>query len=179
LFKVIFFLCLFSTLASGLSLDSLYQLAQPGEGYDKLLVLDSFQVYEGGFSSDNGKKSCIHGQGAIIDLSNGAIQKISVQGIGTVLDIDRCVIINGSAGSSALDYSDSASGKLNHLTMVDNYDGIRFWCGESLTLKNSIVVNTAHYGVMTIDSSMSFFSISYNDCWNNQYGNYICWFSSC
>lgn len=175
--KVLFFCCL--SLSWCVTLDSLYQLAQPGEGYDKLLTLDSFQVYEGGITAEVGRKTCLHGYGAIIDLSGATIHQVTAEGEGTLLDIERCVIINGGDSLAALDYSDSASGILDHLTMLDNYDGVRFWYGESLSLKNSIIVNSTHYGVMTNDSSLSYFLISYDDCWNNQDGNYMCWFGSC
>jgi len=177
LLKVLFFCCL--SLSWCTSLDSLYQLAQPGEGYDKFLILDSVQVYEGGITVETDKKSCIHGYGAIIDLSGGTTHNIVVQGSGTVLDIDRCVIINGETNSAALDYSESAWGKLDHLTMVGNYDGVRFWFGESLSLKNTILVNSSHYAVKTIDSCLPAFKISNNDLWNNGYGNYMCWFLGC
>ncbi len=162
-----------------LNLDSLYQQAQPGEGYDKLLTLDSFQIYEGGFTAVEGKKTGIKGFGAIIDLSLGAIHQINAKGIGTFLDITRCVIINGGDGLAALDYYNNASGKLDHLTMVGGYNGVRFSYGESLILKNSIVVNNSNYGVMTNDSCLTRFLIFYNDNWNNQRGNYMCWFGSC
>jgi len=162
-----------------LSLDSLYQLAQPGEGYDKLLILDSAQLYEGGFRAEQGKKSGIKGFGAIINLSPGAVHQITAKGNGTLLDITRCVIVNGENGQAALDYCDTASGRIDHLTMVGSYNGIQFWYGESLVLRNSIVVNNSNYGVMTNDSCLTRFLISYNDCWNNQRGNYMCWFGSC
>lgn len=166
-------------LAWCLNLDSLYQLAQPGEGYDRLLVLDSFQIHEGGFSAQPGKKSGVKGFGAIIDLRPGSLHQIMVQGKGTLLDMSRCVIVNGGDGLAALDYCDSSSGRLDHLTMAGGYDGVRFWHGESLVLKNSIIVNASNYGVMTDDSSLGTFFISYNDAWNNQRGNYMCWFGSC
>lgn len=177
--KVLFSCYLSLSLIWCISLDSLYQLAQPGEGYDKLLTLDSFQIYEGGITAEVGKKTCIHGYGAIIDLDGGTVRKIAVRGAGTVLDIERCVIINGEIDSAALVYTNSAFGTLDHLTMAGNYDGIRFWHGESLSLKNSIIVNSDHYGMITIDSCLGAFQASYNDLWNNQYGNYVCWFSGC
>lgn len=161
------------------NLDSLYQSAQPGEGYDRLLTLDSLQTYEGGFTALEGKKSGMKGFGAIIDLSRGAVHQIAAKGSGTVLDMARCVIINGADVLAALDYSDSVSGRLDHLTLVGGYNGIQFWHGESLILRNSIVVNSSNYGVVTHDSCLTCFLISYNDVWSNQRGNYMCWFGSC
>lgn len=175
--KVLFFCCL--SLSWCTSLDSLYQLAQPGEGYDKLLTLDSFQVYDGGFISENGKKTCVRGFGAIIDLSGATYHQITAAGEGTLLDIERCVIINGADSIAALDYSDSSSGTIDHLTIVDNYDGVRFWDGEILSLKNSIIVSNSHFGVATNDTTLPYFAISYNDCWDNEGGNYMCWFGTC
>ena len=179
LLRVVFSCCLCMSVGWCFVLDSLYQLAQPGEGYDRLLALDSFQIYEGGFIAESNKKTRINGFGAIIDLSGATIHQITAEGEGTLLDIERCVIINSGDSLAALDYSDSASGTLDHLAMVNNFDGVRFWRGETLTMKNSIIVSSIHYGVMTDDSSMTSVVMSFNDCWNNQSGNYMCWFGSC
>lgn len=174
------FICfLLISVGWNLNLDSLYQLAEPGEGYDKLLVLDSFQVYEGGFIAQTGKKSGVKGYGAIIDLSLGSIRQIKAVGNTTSLDIERCVIINGGDSIAAVSYNDAASGILNHLTILNSFNGVDFWYGARLTVKNSIIVKNQNSGVLTNDSCLSMLSISYNNCWRNLVANYYCWFGSC
>jgi hypothetical protein len=166
-------------LGSALSLDSLYQLCGPDQGYDKYLALDSGQVYEGGFMAAPGLKTGINGYGAIIDLTTGGIRQLIAAGGGTVLDLQRCVIRNGPDSLAALDYADSASGALDHLTVTGNFNGVSFWKGTAMTLKNCIIVNHRNFGVVSEDSSLEGLTISFNDTWNNTNGNYICWFGSC
>ncbi len=167
------------SLSPALSLDSIYQLAAPGQGYDKYLALDSGQIYEGGITAASGIKTGINGFGAIIDLAGGGLHQFIACGSGTVLDLQRCVIRNGPDSLTALDYGDSASGALDHLTLTGNFNGVSFWRGTAMNLKNSILVSQRNYGVVTEDSSLEWLSISFNDTWANANGNYICWFSSC
>jgi hypothetical protein len=166
-------------ICAALSLDSLYQLAAPGQGYDKYLALDSGQIYEGGILAAPGLKTGINGFGAIIDLDNGSFRQLIARGGGTVMDIQRCVIRNGPDSLAALDYADSASGALDHLTLFDNFNGVSFWKGAALNLKNSVAANHRNYGFVTEDSSLEWLSISFNDTWANANGNYMCFFGSC
>lgn len=161
----------------GVNLDSLYRLAEPGEGYDRLLVLDSFQVYEGGFAADAGRKSCLRGCGAIIDLSKGTSQ-IRVTGDGTSLDIERCVV-KGQVNSAALAYTWSAAGRIDHLTIVENYDGVKFWGGKNLSMKNTVITSSKNYGIATVYFSLDSLRISHSDVWNSQAGNYMYFYMGC
>ncbi len=175
----LFMVSLIPIFGPALSLDSLYQLATADSGYDKYLVLDSGQNYEGGIVALPGLKTGINGFGAIIDLGAGNIHQFTAMGTGTVLDLKRSVIKNGPDSLSALDYGDSASGALHHLTITDNFNGVSFWRGMGMILKNSIIVNSRLYGIVSEDSSLDALSISYVDCWGNTSGNYMCWFASC
>ena len=73
---LIFTVCfLMATVAAfGVKLQTSYDKAGPGDGYDKLLVLDPNETYTGSCGVLIGKKSCIRGNGALVDLDGGNIQ---------------------------------------------------------------------------------------------------------
>ena len=88
------------------TLKEVYDVALPDGKYDKVLNLERGKVYKGGlflgkfynfitntFDVVDEKSVKINGNGAIIDLMNGQIHTAYTDNI---LDIDSCVIINGT-----------------------------------------------------------------------------------
>ena len=84
-----------TTLAFGVTLQEVYDNAQSGNGYDKYIVLEPNQIYEGAiYNFEN--SVYINCQGSIIDLMNGIGISIYADALyNGSLDIEYCTIYNG------------------------------------------------------------------------------------
>lgn len=146
-----------------MTLKEAFDLSGPGEGYDKLVVLEKGKLYTGGlflgyvnnpftFKDDyvNEINVRIKGNGAIIDLQNGQIQFGNTPNI---LDIDSCVIINGTLrycgtpdgmGGYFIPY-----GSVKNITFYNSIDyGVRMdGAGKNMFLNNNLVVNCISTGI--------------------------------
>jgi parallel beta-helix repeat protein len=152
---------------------SAYDEAVPGEGYDKLLILDPEVVYTGGLGVLQGKKSCIRGNGALCDLEGGQVYASQP---GTQLDITGCCLYNGS-GSGAIYVADSATANIDGNTICKSGVGLYVWTYGSATVKNNIIYKNNNssgkmLGVASHQSTGSL-SILYNDVDGNPGGNYM------
>jgi nitrous oxidase accessory protein NosD len=148
------------------SLQAVYDAAGPGEGYDKLLVLDPATLYTGGLSVDRGVRSCVHGNGARIDLQ---YKSIWVAGYETGLDIDHCVVTGGYSG---LYIAEDADAIVRNNTFVGNGYGVTCWIGSFDTvIENNIMVGNSVYGVYCREYFEPF--LQYNTVWGNTQGNYM------
>jgi parallel beta-helix repeat protein len=152
---------------------SAYDEAGPGEGYDKLLVLDPEVTYTGGLDVLQGKKSCIRGNGALCDLDGG---QIFVSQPGTQFDITGCCIIDGGA-YGAIYVADSATANIDGNTVCKSGVGLYLWAYSSATVKNNIIFknNTSGgsmYGIAKHQYTGAL-NILYNDVDSNYGGNYM------
>ena len=148
------------------SLQSVYDDAGGGEGYDKLLILDPAEVYTGGVWMYLGVKCCIHGNGAVIDLQYSGIR---AQDNGTVLDIDHCVLTNGQYG---LLYVNNATGTVRNNTILRNDYGIDSQGGKtSLLIENNIIADNSKIGIYCEQYREPI--IQYNTVWANPRGDYV------
>ncbi len=147
-------------------LQSVYDSAGGGEGYDKLLILDPSQSYTGGLWIRLGVKCCIHGNGAVIDLQYSGIR---VQDNGTVLDIDHCVLTHGQYG---LIYVNNATGTVRNNTILQNNYGIDSQGGKtSLLIENNIIADNANIGIYCEEYHEPI--IQYNTVSGNPKGDYV------
>ena len=148
-------------------LQEVYDQAQPGEGYDKLLVLDPGEMYTGYMVVYPGVSCAIHGNGALITLDQTG--SIAVPSWAS-LDIDGCVITGGYYG---LNYDYPSNSTVENCTIVDNSIGV--WCGLSqgtqVTIKNCIIADNSQYGIACRENLEP--AILYNDVWRNVGGNYM------
>jgi len=152
--------------AGAIPLQSAYDVALPGEGFDRLLILDPEQAYTGGMSAQDGVRSLIRGNGAVINLEGESIWGV---GHGTVLDIDHCVILNGYSG---VFIAEEATGHIRNNTIRGNAYGITSWYGSpDVVIENNIILENKTYGIYCRE----FFEpiIQYNAVWGNPGGNYI------
>jgi hypothetical protein len=156
--------------AYGIRLQTAYDQAGPGEGYDKLLVLDPKETYVGGVGVMLGKKSCIRGNGALIDLDGGNVQ---AGGIGTQLDISGCCLINAGY-YGAVNVQDNGHANINGNTICksNGLAGIRVWEYSTATIKNNIIWGNATYGVAKHQNTGTT-DLLYNDTGNNMSGDYM------
>lgn len=100
--------------AGALTLRAAYEAAGPGEGYDKLVLLEPGVVYTGGlhvgpilvpestsYSGEPGLDVKIQGNGAVLDLGGS---QLAISYCANRLDVEDCVIVNGSLRYRGLDY---------------------------------------------------------------------------
>jgi hypothetical protein len=164
--------CLFIAVAGAYAvrLQDAYDKAGPGEGYDKLLVLDAKVTYAGGCGVMIGKKSCIRGNGALVDLDGGNVQ---AGGAGTQLDISGCCLVNaGYYGAVNVGGGANANVDGNTISKSNGIAGIRVWEYSTATIKNNIIWGNATYGVAKHQNTGAT-NILYNDVDNNKGGNYM------
>ncbi len=148
------------------TLQSAFDASGPGEGYDRLVVLDPAIPYSGGLWIHNAMKCCIHGNGAVINLQNAGIR---VQDTGSLLDIDHCVLTHGQSG---LIYVNSARGTIRNNTVVGNGYGIQTPGGSTLILiENNIIYDNAEYGLYWQEYVEPI--VQYNAVWGNSGGDYM------
>jgi len=152
------------------SLQQAYEEAGPGDGYDKLLILDPQIKYTGGCGVLMGKKSCIRGNGAMVDLDGGSIQ---AGGTGTQLTITACCLMNGGY-YGAVNVINGANAVVDGNTVCKNNGlaAIRVWEYSTATIKNNIVWGNKTYGIAKHDYTGTL-QILYNDVENNPGGNYM------
>lgn len=151
---------------ASVALQAAYDAAMPGEGYDRLLVLDPGTLYTGGLVVATGE-NCIHGRGARIDL--GGTGEILVSGgAGTLLDIDHCVITNGMNGLHYDSREEPAGlgGTIRNNTFAGNRVAIRAWFtdpAKTVIENNIIAFENAAYGVYVRDTYEPV--VRWNDAW--------------
>jgi parallel beta-helix repeat protein len=154
------------------SFQQAYDEASSGEGYDKLLILDPDVKYTGGCGVLQGKKSCIRGNGALIDLENS---QVYISQPGTEVLLTGCCFANGTNGDAAVAVQDGAKATIDGNTICKNgLDGIKVWMDSSATIKNNIVYGCMRYGIAAYQTSYANCTILYNDI-DNTGGNYMYW----
>ena len=106
--KIILFSVILISLLRATSLQDMYNKAQPGEGYDKLIILSKDSVYEGNFVQDV-MSVCIHGNGAFITVNDSSIL---IDGEGKRLDIDHVIFITDSSTNKVLEFKNDSYGRI-------------------------------------------------------------------
>jgi hypothetical protein len=155
-------LCIGAATAGAVTLQSMYDQAVPGEGYDKLVILQRGQVYTGGLTVAGGT-CCIRGNDAVC-MAGGFDIAVSA---GATLDLFDTVI----TGHRGVWYHEGSQGIVRGNTIYDGFFGIRAFSAE-VTIENNVVAY--HDGVgIAADTTVMEPYIRYNDVWNNQKGNYM------
>jgi len=155
MFRILMLLLLVCSLQA-VTLKEMYDKAGPGDGYDKVIRLETGKLYTGGLYIGNyfnhftsefgeyiGKNVKISGNGAILDLQGG---QISIGYCENKLDIDSCVIINGNVrfhGYSLDEIHYMPTGSVRNVTFYKAND----YCvrieqaGEGVTVEKNIFVD--------------------------------------
>ena len=146
--------------AGAASLKEMYDLALPGSGYDKDIVLETGVTYTGGlllggtfnritaeFEQDP-EDVRIVGNGAILDVQGS---EICVAYSTSHLDIQDCVILNGNV--RFLGYNGGGmgllpTGSVRYVTFYRPHDyGVRLYaCGTGIEVERNIVVGPVDTG---------------------------------
>jgi len=162
---LILFLLFSSVLVKAGTLLEAYQNAQPGMGYDKLIVLHPDSVYTGGLNIVD-EKVGIRGNGAIINLIGGS--SIIVTGVSTI-EIDGCIIIRGAFG---IHCDGNIDAYISQCTFYGNETAISYMATMgSITVFNTVISNSSHYGFACHESSSRL--LSYIDTYQNIDGDYM------
>lgn len=113
-----------------ITLQQMYTNATNGNGYDKLIVLDSHATYTGGFKQDV-QSVCIQGNGAIVDLQTDTI---TIDGVNKTSYINHCIFISsGSYDNPFLLFRNGARGRIINNTFYGLNNTKKGYCAVNLT----------------------------------------------
>ncbi len=174
---VLCFICVSGVAGGQTQLRHAWAAAEAGDGYDKLVELDSLEVYTGGIfvSVEGGINACIQGHGAILDLM---ASNIYVSGIGNHLDINGCVIMNGGnlSTGAGLYYDDYGSGHVSNCVFYGNRTGLQMEgvvVADSSSICNCIFMENSEWGAILDDEDTPpLFNCA---AWINAAGDYALW----
>ena len=106
----------------GITLQSVFDAAGPGNGYDKYVVLEQEIIYTGEVGVYEGDVF-IEGNGAIVDLNGGlGIWIYAEETLPANLDIEFVTIING--GYNGLTFNGTSTGNISNCNFIFNQYGI-------------------------------------------------------
>jgi hypothetical protein len=158
---------IYCSIASGITLQSIYDEAGPANGFDKYLVLDQNIVYTGEIGIYEGSVF-IEGNGAVVDLNLGlGIWVYADENYPASLDIEYLNIING--GYNGLTFNGSSLGRIINCNFISNDFGIQVMDNASIIVKNSNFIGNNQYGISMRGTTASF-EIAYSNFWDNNLG---------
>jgi len=159
---------LFSTILSN-SLQDIFDNAGPENGYDKYIILDPNEIYDGSFYNFD-YKTYINCQGSTIDLNNGAgISIYADEYYNGSLDIEYCTIYNGSE-NWGIDYAGTSTGNITNCNFVSNKIGLTLHDSSYVVLKNSNFIDNDTYGLALI-TEIPILEVSYSNFYENFEGD--------
>ena len=156
------------SLSLSTTLQEAYDNAEPGNGYDKYIILESNQIYQGGIGifEDSVYINC---QGSIIDLMNGGgIWLYADEYYNASLDIEYCTIYNGE--NFGIDYAGISTGNVSNCNFIKNDIGLTLHDNSYVILKNSNFIDNNIYGLGVITEE-PILEVSYSNFWENFEGD--------
>ena len=167
LFTLSFISAIYLSLAEGITLQSVFDAAEPENGYDKYLVLEQNMIYTGEVGVYEGNVF-IEGNGAIVDLNEGlGIWVYAEEAYPANLDIEFVTIING--GYNGLTFNGYSTGTITNCNFIQNAFGIQIMDNTIITVKNSNFIENSQYGIAVRGTDASL-EISYSNFWENELG---------
>jgi hypothetical protein len=148
---------------NGESLYQVYQNAEPGNGYDKYMVLNPNIVYTGGFGSSV-YSVYLEGNGAVIDLQEGTgIWMSGDENSSPSMLLKGCTIING--GYYGVNFSGYGNHEISDCNIVNDTWGIQVGEHTFTTIRNcNLVDNTYGLAIIGLDAEVN---IAYCNGWGN------------
>ncbi len=151
-----------------MTLQQAYNEAGPGDGYDKYVILEPNQIYEGGLGMFEGN-TYINCQGSTIDLLGGAgIWVFADDYYNATLDIEYCTIFDGE--TYGVNYMGTSSGSVSNCNFVSNDIGLVLMDYSHVSLKNSNFIANETYGLGII-SEEPVLEATYSNFWDNSEGD--------
>jgi hypothetical protein len=137
-----------------------FDAAGPGQGFDKLVILESGRLYTGGlligpllipetgvFDSGKGLDLRIIGNGAVLDLRGG---QICISYCDNRLEIEDCVVLNGNIRFRGIDWEPGhiPQGTVSQVTFYAPHDyGVRIQgCGDGIAVERNLFVDARDTG---------------------------------
>ena len=158
---------LYISILYGVTLQSVFDAAGPGNGYDKYVVLEQDIIYTGEVGVYEGNVF-IEGNGAIVDLNEGlGIWIYAETDYPANLDIESVTIING--GYNGLTFNGSSTGNITNCNFIQNEYGIQIMDTTNISVKNCNFIANGQYGIAARGTVASF-AISYSNFWENELG---------
>ena len=155
---------LYIPIVSGITLQSVFDAAGPGNGYDKYVVLEQDVIYTGEVGVYEGNVF-IEGNGAIVDLNEGlGIWVYAEEEYPANLDIEYVTIIEG--GYNGLTFNGTSTGSISNCNFIHNEFGIQIMDEVNISINNCNFVENSQYGIAVRGTTASF-EISYSNCWEN------------
>ena len=158
---------LYISFASGITLQSVFDAAGPGNGYDKYVVLEQNTIYTGEVGIYEGDVF-IEGNGAIVDLNEGlGIWVYAEEGYPANLDIEFVTIING--GYNGITFNGSSTGNISNCNFVSNLFGIQIMDDTHISVKNCNFIDN-NQDCVAVRGTVASFEISYSNFFENSLG---------
>ncbi len=151
----------------GVTLQSVFDNALPGNGYDKYMVLDQNVIYTGEIGVYEGNVF-IEGNGAIVDLNQGlGLWVYAEQDFPASLHIEYLNIING--GYNGITFNGTSTGNISNCNFIQNEFGIQIMDEADVLINNSNFIHNNQYGV-SMRGTTAYFEINYSNFWENNLG---------
>ena len=148
-------------------MQSVFDAAEPGNGYDKYMVLEQDIIYTGEVGVYEGDVF-IEGNGAIVDLNEGlGIWVYAEEAYPANLDIEFVTIING--GYNGLTFNGYSTGTITNCNFIQNAFGIQIMDNTIITVKNSNFIENSQYGI-AVRGTVASLELSYSNFWENELG---------
>ena len=167
------FIALFSglyiSILSGITLQSVFDDAGPGNGYDKYVILEQDIIYMGEVGIYEGEVF-IEGNGAIVNLNEGlGIWVYAEETYPASLDIEYVTIING--GYNGLTFNGSATGNISNCNFIQNGFGIQIMDQVNISIKNCNFIDNSQYGIAIRGTTATIDEINFSNFWENGLGS--------
>ena len=160
----------------GITLQSVYDDALPGNGYDKYMILEQNITYTGEIGVYEGSVF-IEGNGSIVNLNQGlGLWVYAEENYPASLYIEYLNIVNG--GYNGITFNGSSTGNISNCNFIQNEFGIQIMDESNVIVNNSNFISNNQYGV-AMRGTTSHFEINYSNFWENNLGcggyNENCW----
>ena len=158
---------LYISLLSAVTLQSVYESAEPLNGYDKYLILDKDIIYTGEIGVYEGSVF-IKGNGAIVNLNEGlGLWVYADENNPASLDIEYLTIING--GYNGISFNGPSTGNITNCNFISNDFGIQVMDEAEINVSNCNFIDHGSYGV-AIRGTSAVMNIDYCNFWGNNLG---------
>ena len=159
---------LYISIASGITLQSVFDAAGPGNGYDKYVVLEQNMIYTGEVGVYEGNVF-IEGNGAIVDLNEGlGIWVYAEEEYPANLDIEFVTIING--GYNGLTFNGTSTGNISNCNFIQNGFGIQIMDDVNISINNCNFIDNSQYGIAVRGTTATLDEINHSNFWENGLG---------
>ena len=155
---------LYRSSVENITLQSVFDVAESKNEYDKYVVLEKDVTYIGGVGVYEGNVF-IEGNGAIVDLQNGTgIWVYGDEIVPANVDMEYLTVFN--AEWYGVFYGGMATGSITNCNFINNGYGVQLYDYAEIQIKNSNFVNNTIYGVALVNTT-ALCNINYCNAWGN------------